>query len=68
MREKGRITKYVEDRGFGFIRRHSGPPDIFFHCRQFTGNAQDIQVGADVEFEIEQHDKGLRAVEIVLSA
>ncbi|HWR35358.1 MAG TPA: cold shock domain-containing protein [Clostridia bacterium] len=66
MREKGTIKTYFDDRGFGFIRR-VGCPDVFFHCSQVgTEGDRQITVGALVEFEIVQADKGLRAVMVTL--
>jgi CspA family cold shock protein len=67
MREKGKIRSYLADRGFGFIQRCGAPP-VFFHIKQVQ-NLEDetqLQPGVELEFEVEQHSKGLNAVDVVL--
>ncbi len=56
----GVITKYNNERGFGFIKRNNGEPDLFFHvsCVQ---NSDKIQVGRGVNFTVEDSPKGKRA-------
>jgi len=59
--QTGKIKKLVRDRGFGFIAATDGR-EIFFHQSglvdvAFTALSEDQQV----EFEVEQSDKGPRA-------
>jgi cold shock protein len=67
MREKGTVKKWVADRGFGFIRRPHGT-DVFFHVSDVAGFERGgvIEEGAEVSFEIQQADKGLRAYSVEL--
>ena len=49
---KGRITTWVAERGFGFVRPDDGSRDIFAHRRAFP-SAFRPEVGQTVEIEIE---------------
>lgn len=53
MREQGIVKMFDPQKGFGFIRR-GGAGDVFFHVNQMgdTIGADDIEVGAAVEFEV----------------
>jgi len=59
----GIITKYNNAKGFGFIKRSNGEPDIFFHV-SCVHNPDKIEVGQGVNFVIEDSPKGLRANDI----
>ena len=60
----GRIKKLVRDRGFGFISDTDGR-EVFFHQSGLVGAAFDALTGdEEVEFEIEQSDKGPRAINV----
>ncbi|MGP8292483.1 retron Se72 family effector protein [Vreelandella zhanjiangensis] len=63
MTEKGFIHHYNQLKGFGFIRREYGK-DIFFFFEDFIDGKMDIIIGENVEFEIRQEAKGLRAYQI----
>jgi len=61
---KGKIKKLVRDRGFGFISDTDGR-EVFFHQSglvetTFTALSED----QSVEFEVENSDKGPRAVSV----
>lgn len=61
---KGQIKKLVRDRGFGFIADTDGR-EVFFHQSSllettFTALSEDQQV----EFEVENSDKGPRATNV----
>ncbi|MGB4076360.1 MAG: cold shock domain-containing protein [Minisyncoccia bacterium] len=62
--QKGTIAS-VTDRGFGFIKVEGQQKDVFFHSQELVGVAFDeLRVGDMVEFEIEQSDKGPKAVKV----
>jgi CspA family cold shock protein len=62
MREHGTIKKWLDDRGFGFIKPDAGGPDIFVHMKAI-GN---LPVGEfpfendRIEYDIEQDREGRR--------
>lgn len=44
----GRIKKFIQERGFGFITRDDGEEDIFFH----ESETQETREGQRVEFTV----------------
>jgi cold shock protein len=48
---QGQVTKFLDDRGFGFIRPADGSTDIFVHAKDLV-NRSDLKGGERVEFEI----------------
>jgi CspA family cold shock protein len=64
----GKIKKLISDRGFGFISDTDGR-EVFFH----RGGLVDVEFTAlkadqEVEFDVENSEKGPRAVNVRLSA
>ena len=58
-------VKTLTDKGFGFIAMGKGEKDMFFHLRNLNGvNYDDLQIGDELEFDIEQGDKGAFATNI----
>lgn len=55
----------LTDKGFGFIKVEGQEKDIFFHSNELV-NAQfdDLQKGDKLEFEVEQSDRGPKAVKV----
>ncbi len=69
MRIDGKLTKWNDDRGFGFISPiHSGE-EIFAHISAFPNDEQRPKLGEPVSFEIEIDNSGKkRAIDISYSA
>lgn len=67
MRSTGKIKFFELDKGYGFITRDDGSPDVFLH-RTDTRKAGIItpKKGMRVSFEIEASGKGPRAVNLSL--
>lgn len=70
-RFKGRIVKYIKDRGFGFIKSDSFRDPIWFHFTQIVGQENsalytylheldDVSL-VEVSFEVSRAPKGLKA-------
>ena len=65
---KGTIKRIVRDRGFGFIRSTDGQ-EVFFHRNGLQQMDFDgLKGGETVEFEVEQAEKGPRAINVRPSA
>jgi uncharacterized membrane protein YsdA (DUF1294 family)/cold shock CspA family protein len=63
--DRGVVTTFDDDRGFGFIRSKAYPQDIFVHVSGVPGRAR-LKPGQRVSFEIEVTDRGPRAVGVKL--
>ena len=72
---KGKVTRFNQVKGFGFItytdENTNEPVDAFFHFSQLLkDDGKDIEgyktthVGDEVEFDVEETDKGLQAKNI----
>lgn len=61
---KGKVVRFNPKKGFGFIRSND-ERDIFFHYSSLVMDGfKTVDIDADVEFDIEESDKGLRAFNI----
>jgi cold shock protein len=60
----GTVKWFNTDRGYGFIAPEQGK-DVFVHVSALGASGlQALTEGQRVEFEVEQDDKGLRAVNV----
>jgi CspA family cold shock protein len=65
---QGTIKKVVRDKGFGFILTSDGK-EVFFHRSGLQQMDFDgLKGGETVEFEVEQAEKGPRAINVRPSA
>jgi CspA family cold shock protein len=55
----GTVDFFNDTGGYGFIDSDDSEEDVFFHMEDVGG--PDLEEGQEVEFEIEQADKGPRA-------
>ena len=64
--ETGRVKWFDDKKGFGFIERQEGK-DVFVHFRAINSTGfKTLNDGQEVEFEVEQGDKGLQAVNVTI--
>ena len=62
----GRVKWFDEQKGFGFIEREEGK-DVFVHFRAIqTPGFKTLAEGQEVEFEVEDGQKGPQAVNVNL--
>ena len=62
----GKVKWFDVKKGFGFLERDDGSEDIFVHFRSIKGDGfKKLDEGQEVDFEIEEGDKGLQAVNVV---
>lgn len=57
-RQSGALTKWNDDRGYGFITLNDHSKAIFVHISEFEASAARPSVGDGVEFEIVTDDLG----------
>jgi len=61
---KGKVLRFNKNKGFGFIKGDDDR-DVFFHYSVLVMDGfKDIEVGAEVEFELVETDKGPRAASV----
>ena len=62
----GKIKWFNADKGFGFIAQDSSNQDVFVHWTAVDGldNYEEMREGEPVSFEVENTDRGLRAVNV----
>jgi cold shock CspA family protein/ribosome-associated translation inhibitor RaiA len=63
-RAAGTIVSWFPDRGYGFLRTE-GDREVFFHAHTVDrADRPNIVLGAQVEFEVEQGEKGPQAARL----
>lgn len=64
-RQTGRVKWFNSQKGFGFIVPDNGGKDLFVHFSAIQSSGyKTLKEGQKVEFEIEQTDKGDKAVNV----
>ena len=63
------IVKWFNDaKGYGFIERADTKEDVFVHYSAIVAEGyRSLTEGSEVEFDIEQDAKGLRAANVVVT-
>ena len=60
----GKVKRFYNDKGFGFIKQNDGP-DVFVHYTQIEGEGRKQLFENDtVEFEVKEGPKGLQALAV----
>ncbi|QDQ16714.1 cold-shock protein [Streptomyces spectabilis] len=62
----GKVLRFDEVRGYGFIAPETGDEDVFMHANDLVGEKYLYQEGSVVEFFLEMGDKGPKASNIRL--
>ena len=58
----GTVDFFNDQKGYGFIETDEADDDVFFHMEDVGG--PDLEEGQEVEFDIEDADKGPRATNV----
>jgi CspA family cold shock protein len=64
-REVGTVKWFNASKGYGFIQRGDSQPDVFVHFSAIQSEGyKTLDEGQQVEFSVEQGQKGLQAVNV----
>ena len=64
---QGTIINFNSEKGYGFIRSEEHEENVFVHISKVK-NAQTLEVGQEVSFEIKKRERGLAAIDVVAGA
>ncbi|MBI3307306.1 MAG: cold shock domain-containing protein [Candidatus Omnitrophica bacterium] len=68
MPEKGKVKWFSNVKGFGFIEKEGGGPDIFIHYSAIQGDKyKTLDENEEVTFDIVQGEKGPQAANLIRS-
>src|SRR6185436_7752624 len=65
MRHQGKITKWKDEQGFGFITPRGGGDRIFIHIKAFSNRHRRPSDGEIVTYEVASDDRGRKRAEHV---
>lgn len=57
----GKLLRFDDVRGYGFIAPDDGGEDVFVHANDIREDKSHFRAGVKVSFEVEDGDKGLKA-------
>lgn len=60
----GKILRWQDDKGFGFVKSDDLDKDIFVHISAFPANSPRPKVGDEVVFQVKNTPKGLQVSQI----
>lgn len=64
----GRVVRFDEARGYGFITPETGGDDVFLHVNDLFFPESYVKSGLAVEFEVVDRERGPKAARIRLAA
>ena len=63
---KGTVKWFNNSKGYGFIAPEDGGQDVFVHHNAIQGEGyKSLDEGQSVEFDVQQGQKGMEAVNVV---
>jgi CspA family cold shock protein len=67
VRATGKVVRFDEARGYGFIAPDNSGEDVFLHANDLEMEKRQAKPGARVTFEVEEGNRGKFATEVRLS-
>lgn len=67
MRHSGKVVRFDEVRGYGFVAPDIGGEDVFLHANDLEVEKRRVKPGVQVSFEIEEGSRGKFATEVRLA-
>ncbi|OGS18499.1 MAG: cold-shock protein [Elusimicrobia bacterium RIFOXYA2_FULL_50_26] len=64
---RGKVKWFNDAKGFGFVTNDDGSGEMFVHYSAIVGDSdgrKTLKDGEAVEFDIEQNEKGPRAINV----
>jgi cold shock CspA family protein len=58
---EGKVIRFDDVRGYGFVMPDDGGEDVFLHVNDLRFDKRLLSVGARVEFDVEDGDRGRKA-------
>jgi cold shock protein len=60
----GKVVRFDEGRGYGFIAPDNGGDDVFVHASELTDKGVTVACGTRVQFNIVDGGRGLKAYDV----
>ncbi len=64
MQQHGKLCRWNDERGFGFIKPDAGGSDVFVHISAFPRNAEKPVIGDSLIYDIAERDGKPQAIDI----
>ena len=60
----GKVIRFDEFRGYGFVSQDEGGDDVFLHVNDLDFDKRLVTPGTPLEFVVEEGDRGLKATQV----